>query len=104
MKYCHWIREVNAIEICFPDGQFNGFFMYECEPVIGWNEYMIAVYSAPGRRSFTSVWRITAGWFTRRQCASSWKAMRMVRFSFYRFGFSGRMERDRSWTIALGRF
>ena len=44
MKYCHWIGEVDAIEICFPDRQFNGFFMYECEPVIGWNEYMIAVY------------------------------------------------------------
>ena len=30
MKYCHWIGEVDAIEICFPDRQFNGFFMYEC--------------------------------------------------------------------------
>jgi hypothetical protein len=44
MKYYEWLGEVDAVEIRFPDRQFNGFFMVEGQPVIGWNEYLIAVY------------------------------------------------------------
>ena len=44
MTYYEWLGEPDAVEIGFPDRQFNGFWMVEGEPVIGWNEYMIAVY------------------------------------------------------------
>jgi hypothetical protein len=44
MKYYEWLGELDAVEIRFPDFQFNGFWMLEGKPVIGWNEYLIAVY------------------------------------------------------------
>jgi hypothetical protein len=44
MNYFEWWGELDSIEIIFPDRQFNGFFMVEANPVIGWNEYLIAVY------------------------------------------------------------
>lgn len=47
MKYFEWWGELDSVEIGFPDRQFNGFWMVEGSPVIGWNEYMIAVYLCP---------------------------------------------------------
>jgi hypothetical protein len=44
MRYYEWLGEIDAGAIRFPDRQFNGFWMVEGRPVIGWNEYMIAVY------------------------------------------------------------
>lgn len=47
MSYYEWLGELDSVEIGFPDRQFNGFWMVEGRPVIGWNEYMIAVYLCP---------------------------------------------------------
>src|SRR5947209_6988856 len=44
MKYYEWLGELDAVEVRFPDLQFNGFWIVEGKPVIGWNEYLIAVY------------------------------------------------------------
>ena len=47
MKYYEWLGDLDSIEIRFPDRQFNGFFMVEGKPVIGWHDYLIAVYLCP---------------------------------------------------------
>jgi len=47
MNYYEWLGELDAIEIRFPDRQSNGFWMVEGTPVIGWSEYLIAVYFCP---------------------------------------------------------
>ena len=44
MNYYEWLGELDSVEIRFPDLQFNGFSMVEGIPVIGWTEYLIAVY------------------------------------------------------------
>ena len=52
MKYYEWLGDLDSVEIRFPDRQFNGFFMTEGKPVIGWNEYLIAVYLCPDPPQF----------------------------------------------------
>jgi len=52
MKYYEWLGELDAVEVRFPDLQFNGFWMVEGQPVIGWNEYLIAVYLCPNTPVF----------------------------------------------------
>lgn len=44
MNYYEWLGELDSAEINFPDLEFNGFWMVEGKPVIGWTDYMIAVY------------------------------------------------------------
>lgn len=47
MKFYEWLGDLDSVEVQFPDRQFNGFWMVEGSPVIGWNEYLIAVYLCP---------------------------------------------------------
>ena len=44
MNYYEWLGDLDAVEIRFPVSEFNGFWMHEGKPVIGWTKYMIAVY------------------------------------------------------------
>jgi hypothetical protein len=52
MNYYEWLGNLDAIEIRFPDRQFNGFWMVEGSAVIGWSEYFIAVYLRPNAPRF----------------------------------------------------
>jgi len=47
MKFYEWLGELDAVQVRLPDRQFNGFWMVEGKPVIGWNEYLIGVYLCP---------------------------------------------------------
>ena len=44
MKYFEWWGELDSIEVRFSDRQFNGFWFVEGSPVVGWAEFIIAVY------------------------------------------------------------
>jgi hypothetical protein len=61
MNYYEWLGELDSVEIRFPDLQFNGFWMVESTPVIGWNEYLIAVYLCPEQPIF-EFGLANAGW------------------------------------------
>jgi len=45
MNYFEWLGDLEAIDIRFPEMHFNGWWMVECLPVIGWRGDVLATYS-----------------------------------------------------------
>lgn len=45
MRYYEWLGELDAIEVNFPERNYNDYWMVEGCPVVGWDKSLTAIYN-----------------------------------------------------------
>ncbi len=96
MKYYEWLGNLDSVEIRFPTSEYNGFWMVEGKPVIGWHEYLIAVYLCPDTPVFDfglarNAWPICSPQMRRLLEEKARELIEFLPFRFQRLDGSGQV-------------